>query len=697
MTGTGGHASAAAPVLIVFDQSNAYQARLMRGIRTAAQARDLPLLLVARDPFAHALAPSLQRALDSLRPRGVITSTLDTPEADEQLRQALAQRPWLASVQVGSTGATHWVRADNTSGMEAVVRHVIVDCGVRRPLVVRGIPHQPDSAEREAVVRRVFDEHGITLDDELFVDGHFHRDNAYHGVAELLRNRPQARTLDAVIALNDRSALGAMDAVTEAGLRVPQDVVVTGFDDDPLSAVSVPALTTVTQDLERQGELALTLLLRVLDEGAANVPTGEVRVPTRLVTRASTARTGGRRPSPTIPAPRTEQTATTKPPVSALGAHQLMDEIAALDTITDIARAFTACDTLDELGRELVAALPSLSITRCFLALTDGPLARIVLAHAPDDVPNDSPEHELDHDPEHDPSTSQASADSPSAGSEVFDAGQLLPPRLRHHLSQGALTLQPLSTERGERGYLLFQQDAADRFVGDALRLDLSRTLESLAHTAELAERTRTLKALVAQRTEELELEAQTRRRAEDELRKLNDELRARLHIDGLTGLCNRVGFDTALSTEWSSHSRSRSMMSLLMIDVDYFKRYNDAYGHLAGDECLRQLARCLREAVHRPDDVVARYGGEEFAMILPHTDEHGASVIAERVRANLRATALAHEASVSGQVTVSIGSASLVPHSRPEWDRLIAAADAALYEAKAAGRDGVVSALVVS
>jgi PleD family two-component response regulator len=129
--------------------------------------------------------------------------------------------------------------------------------------------------------------------------------------------------------------------------------------------------------------------------------------------------------------------------------------------------------------------------------------------------------------------------------------------------------------------------------------MDLSRSLESLRRTAELADRTRTLTALVAQRTRELELEAQTRRRAEAELQTLNDELRVRLHLDGLTGICNRVGFDERLFSEWTSHSHSGAALSLLMVDVDHFKLYNDGYGHLAGDECLRAIAQCRTTLRH--------------------------------------------------------------------------------------------------
>jgi diguanylate cyclase (GGDEF)-like protein len=129
------------------------------------------------------------------------------------------------------------------------------------------------------------------------------------------------------------------------------------------------------------------------------------------------------------------------------------------------------------------------------------------------------------------------------------------------------------------------------------------------------------------------------------------------------------------------------------MVDVDHFKLFNDSFGHLTGDECLRAVAQALSVAVRRPNDLAARYGGEEFALILPHTDAAGAVLIGERVRAELRQANLRHEGSPSGRVTVSIGAASMLPGSRPNSEILVAEADTALYAAKAAGRDTIVSA----
>ena len=163
----------------------------------------------------------------------------------------------------------------------------------------------------------------------------------------------------------------------------------------------------------------------------------------------------------------------------------------------------------------------------------------------------------------------------------------------------------------------------------------------------------------------------------------------ARLALsDALTGVANRRRFDEAMQLECAQVRRTGRPLSALMIDVDYFKAYNDRYGHQAGDLCLSQVARCLLEAVKRPTDIVARYGGEEFAMILPDTDERGADVVAQSLLSNVSAANLLHEGSSLGRVSISIGGICIPGLSVAAPTALIRAADAALYEAKNSGRN---------
>ena len=148
-------------------------------------------------------------------------------------------------------------------------------------------------------------------------------------------------------------------------------------------------------------------------------------------------------------------------------------------------------------------------------------------------------------------------------------------------------------------------------------------------------------------------------KRAAAELLAVNAKLDDLAHRDGLTDLSTRRAFDESLEREFGRSRRSRSPLSLLLIDVDWFKRFNDAYGHPAGDECLRAVARCIQATARRPTDLAARYGGEEFAVILPETDARGAFVIAETLKAAVRDLQLEHDGSEKKMVTVSIGVAT--------------------------------------
>ena len=154
---------------------------------------------------------------------------------------------------------------------------------------------------------------------------------------------------------------------------------------------------------------------------------------------------------------------------------------------------------------------------------------------------------------------------------------------------------------------------------------------------------------------------------------------------DGLTGVSNRRNFDETLAIEWRRAARTRDPLALLMVDIDYFKAFNDTNGHQMGDECLRRVAQTLSESVHRAADLVSRYGGEEFAVLLPHTDRAQAAAIAEVLREKV--------ASI-GHVTVSIGVASVIPpRDGTNVEAFVGSADAALYAAKRAGRNRVLSA----
>ncbi len=185
----------------------------------------------------------------------------------------------------------------------------------------------------------------------------------------------------------------------------------------------------------------------------------------------------------------------------------------------------------------------------------------------------------------------------------------------------------------------------------------------------------------------------QARVRTQLRLKMLSDNLRRAALVDGLTGLGNRRRFDEQIKSECERARRTGDPLCMLMIDVDHFKRYNDHYGHVVGDACLRRIAEVLQSVVQRPADCVARYGGEEFTMLLPQTELPGAGHIAQQVVDAVAALHLPHvDSPIGAWVTVSVGAAGTPPPGRapraaPDPNALIDAADKALYEAKAAGR----------
>lgn len=185
------------------------------------------------------------------------------------------------------------------------------------------------------------------------------------------------------------------------------------------------------------------------------------------------------------------------------------------------------------------------------------------------------------------------------------------------------------------------------------------------------------LQALVEERTSALE--------------RLNQELQRLTATDGLTGVANRRRFDEALDHEWRRAIRAHASLACIMIDIDHFKAFNDLYGHLQGDACLRQIAHTLVSTARRAGDIVARYGGEEFAVVLPATALDGAQRVAEQLRTTVAGLRIPHDASGTGpHVTISLGVAAVVPSQGVTPSSLVAAADRALYQAKRNGRNCV-------
>jgi diguanylate cyclase (GGDEF)-like protein len=194
------------------------------------------------------------------------------------------------------------------------------------------------------------------------------------------------------------------------------------------------------------------------------------------------------------------------------------------------------------------------------------------------------------------------------------------------------------------------------------------------------------------------------RKQTEITLQKINDQLQEANHklellsnLDGLTQIANRRRFNDYLLFHWQHHQREQQTISLILIDIDHFKLYNDSYGHQGGDDCLIQVAQAIAQVPQRVVDLVARYGGEEFAVILPNTNIEGAMIVAESIKQAIADLAIPHQGSlVSDRVTLSLGVASLMPTIEQSLEMLISYADTALYDAKKQGRNQAIASLLV-
>lgn len=628
------------PVVAVVTGMEEYQTRLISGIRSALVDHGRPLLVHANDPALAGLPPFLERLLRDSDPCGVITSPAMVPE-DERALIGLVRSLALPAVHIGQDvpGETN-VRGDNVSGMRALMAHLLDECGVRRPALVRGLPHQPDTTARETVFRQELQRRGLTLDEEFVVEGRATHDHSYLGVRALLARRAD---MDAVVAVNDSSALGALDALTDAGLRVPEDILVTGFDDDPLAALHWPGVTTIDQDVEGQGSLAATMLLTKI---MTRAPMGTVVVPSHLRVRGTTA-------------PRNQRLRAQL--AQALTMNRMMQShLAARDALIGLNRVLNRCHTTEQVATALASRLDHLGIDRCFLAVHDAPgsydeetrtdRARLVLSYRRNRVDTG-----LSQDP--------------------FPTHRLLPDVLRPELGHGMFVVQPLTGLHHDLGYVLFEQVRGNTKIAESLLHDLSRALDSVVNTRTLEDHAATLESLVAHRTEELET--------------AHAELQRSLVLDGLTRIANRTAFEHHLAQHWTE--QGGEYFALLLTDVDLFKDYNEHYGHVQGDRALQVVASCLAAATRRPADLAARYGGEEFSVALPASGVEAAGTIALRFRHLLAKAAVPHETShVAPVLTASIGIAVARTGVGIDLATVVATAEQALAQAKAWGRDRV-------
>lgn len=221
----------------------------------------------------------------------------------------------------------------------------------------------------------------------------------------------------------------------------------------------------------------------------------------------------------------------------------------------------------------------------------------------------------------------------------------------------------------------LFKQFKRAIKIGDRQQIELKKSRESILRY-----------------NRELQREIQERKRAEHSLQRCNMELQRMASLDGLTQIANRRRFDEYMIQQWALMARGRRPISLILSDIDYFKRYNDNYGHQAGDETLKKVAKAMEKAAQRPADLAARVGGEEFAIILPDTRSAGAHKVAQNLLSEIENLCISHcDSPICEILTLSVGISVTFPEPFSRYDRLFNVADHALYEAKETGRNRIV------
>ena len=268
-------------------------------------------------------------------------------------------------------------------------------------------------------------------------------------------------------------------------------------------------------------------------------------------------------------------------------------------------------------------------------------------------------------------------------GLNILISQRLVRPIIR--LSQASQNLA-----LGDRSFLLIPRVFELSVLTNSFNI-MSQEIQASHY--KLAESARLLEQKVIDRTHKLQAEVDRRAIAEVALQKANHKLQHLAYIDGLTGIPNRRNFDERLNREWKRAKREGLSLSIILCDVDYFKKYNDTYGHQLGDDCLCSVAKTIALTLRRPSDLVARYGGEEFVILLPNTDMAGAIAVGQGLRSQIQNLRIPHNASdISSFVTLSFGVASLVPLDKTTSAQLLSQADQALYLSKRTGRDRVSS-----
>jgi diguanylate cyclase (GGDEF)-like protein len=627
---------------------------------------------------------------------------------------------------IGSGTGVPMITVDNEGGIRQVMEH-LVGHGHRNIAFIAGDAEDPgDSAARIRAYKQGVQEFGLNDDPRLLEYGQHWDEAAFHAVQRILQSGVK---FTAVICSNDQSALGAVRALDEAGLRIPWDVAVTGFDDQAEAMTLIPPLTSVHYPLFETGYRAFLLMRKRIEEGPNALP-DVVRVFTRLMTRQSC----GCLPqvnNPAMAVYEATMTADRQDPkryredlaqamVESLMAHSAPENVLETRLLCDrLIGAFLQSlqdEDLSHFQVALIEILQRIEILEEDAHAWQAAISVLRLCIRAPLASEISPQNmHLAEDLLH-----QARTLLSDSARRRFTRLQLQ--QTFHDEALGRLTARLLSSLDEEQMYttladslpqvgirschvVFFEPRGDDPFGGSILSprgkdfpglrfesrnfpppeicpeqepfnlalLPLFFQQEDLGYVAFDGKNLEPLAMIVIQLATAI-------RSAQLHAKVLELSL-----TDSLTEIYNRRFFEILIEKEADRSRRYSRNLAVIIADIDWFKKYNDTFGHLAGDEALREIARCIRDGARRGLDVVTRYGGEEFAVILPETDEEGAWVVAEKIRKSI-----GQSSRFLRRLTISLGIAAM--HGDPlEAKTLIEQADRALYQAKNQGRDRTV------
>ncbi len=606
----------------------------------------------------------------------VYAYTLENNTELTYLPKFLAPLAPLPIVSVGAKVANYKsIVVDHEHGMTQLMDHLLMQKCYKQFLFVRGLSTNADSVLREKIFCNRLQAHGLLADAEM-IDGYFDGDVVYKEMIKRFRTYTTAAAMfpTVVVCANDRMAVAAIEALEDIGLRVPEDIAVTGFDNSRECANSHVPLTTVAQPLRAMGEQAAQMLLKEM-AGTALV---DQIVPTHLIVRSSCGTTSL---STTISLGIQSESSQTG---NAHWKVKLKQRNYLSHLATNLNIKLMEQTDLRELQAELLSLFPRLGISRCCIVLYEdghqhiGAPARIFMAY--DEATPALPEF---------------------CTTERFDSKELICPHLLQKIQSGSFCeLTPLVVGAECFGYMFFAWETYYFTDFITLPVIISSALRNIYQMQSLQEYASSLAYKVEERTQELYLtnrrlqhEVHERRNSELALRAANEKLQRLASIDGLTQLANRTALDEYLSHLCAVQPESATALSMLLCDIDYFKNFNDTYGHQAGDECLQAVAQILQNFATQSTAMAARYGGEELVLLLPNVSERLASSVAEKLLHAIVTLAIPHaHSSVANHVTLSIGVITIPPHQSITVKELIFQADRALYQVKLNGRNGYAS-----